>query len=143
MTRDAGHRRTWGPTKTNVSSALVRSVAGTAGVTAVCGLCAGTGENGRVVINIVNARRGNLGGGICLVMGKPHISPYKDLRGSSIFQSYKDLKGCRPTYRRHLSQVGINVPFIGVFFQAVWLGIDIGGKCVPERGRLVRRNGCS
>jgi len=30
-------------TKTNVSSALVRSVAGTAGVTTVCALCAGEG----------------------------------------------------------------------------------------------------
>jgi len=58
---DVGHHRTWGTTKTDISSALVRGVAGTAGVTMVCvrgkdGAC----ENGcpsRVVINIVKELR--------------------------------------------------------------------------------------
>jgi hypothetical protein len=46
VTRDAGHHPTWAAkntTKTNISSALVRSVVGTTGVTTVSGLCAEEG----------------------------------------------------------------------------------------------------
>jgi hypothetical protein len=48
-----------------------------------------------------------------------------DLRFSSLT---KTSKGAGPHIDDKL--VLNNVPFIGVFFQAVWLGIDIGGKCL-------------